>query len=238
MTLTLLQPGFDTPFSANQPASRIIILAPHLFSKNVPSGTPADMKVQGKDTYVFSPEVTGLARSDLFAHVALTQAEVYSNPHFRTYFERISSEDAGQFRFDFYDFAINGAFFPTQPLDALKLGVAMYDPDEDLTKDFMVARISEIIERGAKIESAQAAGKSFFGFGKKNQIDPKTMTEATQFMAKEHRTLCNFKKLALQEGGIPGANVAKGETLLVFSNKDPRNPAHKSKYLAQLQRQG
>jgi hypothetical protein len=201
----------------------------HIFTKNVPSGTPANTLRPGTSDFMYSPEVSGEARASLFALIPLTPEEVFADPEFKSYFARISSPAAGQFRFDRLDFQTNGTIWPTRAADALRLGVAMYDPEEDATVPFMKSRIREVISRGAQVEAAvheaeKRAQGGFFSFAKKRTATSTAEVEATTFMAKEHRVLCNFRKLALQEGGIPSANLPKGQTLLVFSSRDPRNP--------------
>lgn len=211
------------------------MLKQHHFTSNVPNASPAGMLRPGaahSNDFLYSPEVTGAARDNLFAKVALVQDSIYRDRRFKHYFERISSAASGDFRFDIGDFRTNGVFLPTRAADALRLGVALYDGQEDATDEFMEQRILEIMERGQRIQSAIAAQGPKRGAGlfqalrktlSQEKPDGAAADFATQFMAKEHRIAMNFKKLAVQEGGIPEANLPAGATLLLFCDSDPRN---------------
>jgi hypothetical protein len=99
-------------------------MADTTFNKNLPAGSPADttrtLTIEGPGTAVYSPGVTGGARNSLFQKDHVVADNTFNDPLFKTYFDRISSSAAGQYKFDVRDFALNGELMPSKAEDALR----------------------------------------------------------------------------------------------------------------------
>ncbi len=115
----------------------------------------------------------------------------------------------------------NGLYVPSETGDSLRLGVSTHKGSHDHYDFFVRNRDVEIITRGGDVEAGEktrliALGNSEF------EADFRAKQIAAKFMAKEKQGLKTFLDLAIQEGGIPEADLRRGETLLAFNDVDPR----------------
>ncbi|MCP4073961.1 MAG: hypothetical protein GY742_19875, partial [Hyphomicrobiales bacterium] len=168
----------------------------------------------------------GNSRASLFQANHTTPSNVYqgpqTTPEAREFYDRISSTDAGQYKYDHTNFDKNGQYVPQKGSDALRVGVASHNGSHHEYDAFVRARDAEIIVRGQEVEALEKERLLDAG-----ETDAKATSDArkaaTEFMAREKQGLQKFLNMAVQEGGIPETEVEKNKTLLAFNDFDPRN---------------